>query len=247
MNAAQWGGASAIFLASAVEWVEAFTIVLAVALTIGWRRATGAALAGLAVVAILIAITGAGLEAARADIGRIRAAIGIFLLLFGLRWYVKAIRRYSGRTALHDEAREFAETREHLERAQGRAAWVVAFKGVLLEGLEVWLLVVALGHTLSYVAAAGSAAASLAVVILAGLALRAPLTRVPENTLKYLVACAILSFGSFWSLGGLAGEQAVWPLGDVTLILLFAAYAVAGRIIAWRSRGAGSAEAGAQA
>jgi Ca2+/H+ antiporter, TMEM165/GDT1 family len=246
MTAAQWGGVSAIFLASAVEWVEAFTIVLAVALTIGWRRAVAAAVAGLAVVAVLIALTGAGLEAAQADIGLIRGAIGIFLLLFGLRWYVKAIRRYSGRTALHDEAREFAETREQLERAEGQAAWVVAFKGVLLEGLEVWLLVVALGHTLSYGAAVGSAAASLAAVIVAGLALRAPLTRVPENTLKYLVACAILSFGSFWALGGLAGEQAVWPLGDVTLLLLFAAYALAGRIIAWRSRPAGSGAVGAQ-
>jgi uncharacterized membrane protein len=244
MSAAQWGGASAIFLASAVEWVEAFTIVLAVALTIGWRRATGAAAAGLGVVVALIALTGVGLEA-QADIGRIRAAIGVFLLLFGLRWYVKAVRRYCGRTALHDEAREFAETREHVERAQGRAAWVVAFKGVLLEGLEVWLLVVALGRTLSYAAAAGSAAASLAVVIVAGLALRVPLTRVPENTLKYLVACAILSFGTFWSLGGLAGERAVWPLGDVTLLLLFVAYGVAGRLIAWRSGAAGSA-AGAQ-
>lgn len=247
MSAAEWGGASAIFLASAVEWVEAFTIVLAVALTIGWRRALSAAVAGLGVVAVLVAVTGAGLEAAQEDIGRIRTAIGIFLLLFGLRWYVKAIRRYCGRTALHNEAREFAQRREQLERAEGHAAWVVAFKGVLLEGLEVWLLVVALGHTLSYVTAAGSAVASLAVVIVAGLALRAPLTRVPENTLKYLVACAILSFGSFWALGGLAGEQAVWPLGDITLLLLFAAYAVAGRIIAWRSRTAGSAVAGAQA
>ncbi|MDE2050650.1 MAG: High-affinity Fe2+/Pb2+ permease [Gammaproteobacteria bacterium] len=247
MTAAQWGGGSAIFLASAVEWVEAFTIVLAVALTIGWRRASGAALAALGVVAILIAATGAGLRAAQADIGAIRAAIGVFLLLFGLRWYVKAIRRYCGRTALHDEAREFADTREHLEHAEGRAAWAMAFKGVLLEGLEVWLLVVALGHTLSYAAAAGSAAASLAVVIVLGLALKAPLTRVPENTLKYVVACAILSFGSFWSIGGLAGERAVWPLGDATLLLLFAAYAAAGRAIAWRSRVAGAAAAGAQA
>ena len=247
MSAAQWGGAGAIFLASAVEWVEAFTIVLAVALTIGWRRATGAAMAGLAVVAALIALTGAGLEAAPADIGLIRAAIGVFLLLFGLRWYVKAIRRYSGRTALHDEAREFAETREQLERAEGRAAWVVAFKGVLLEGLEVWLLVVALGHTLSYATAVGSAVTSLAAVIVAGLALRVPLTRVPENTLKYLVACAILSFGSFWGLAGLGGEQAGWPLGDVTLLLLFVAYAAAGRIIAWRSRTTGAAAAGARA
>ncbi len=240
MTAAQWGGAGAIFLASAVEWVEAFTIVLAVALTTGWRRAAGAAASALAVIAILVGVTGAGLAAASADIGLIRAAIGIFLLLFGLRWYVKAIRRSAGRTALHDEAREFAETREHLAQAESRAAWVVAFKGVLLEGLEVWLLVVALGRSLSFAAAAGSAAASLAAVIGAGLALKAPLTRVPENTLKFLVSCAILSFGSFWSLGGIAGERAVWPLGDATLLLLFAAYVLGGRIIIRAARVPGS-------
>ena len=243
MSAAQWGGAGAIFLASAVEWVEAFTIVLAVALTIGWRRATGAAAAALGLIAILIAVTGVGLAVARADIDRIRAAIGIFLLLFGLRWYVKAIRRYAGRTALHDEAREFAATREQLDRAESRAAWVIAFKGVLLEGLEVWLLVVALGHTLSYPAAAGSALAALVAVIGVGLALRSPLTQVPENTLKFVVACAILSFGSFWGFGGLVGEQAAWPLGDATLLLLFAAYAAAGRGIAWASRVAASRRA----
>lgn len=242
MTAAQWGGAGAIFLASAVEWVEAFTIVLAVALTIGWRRASGAAAAALVVVTSLIALTGAGLHSVRADIDRIRAAIGIFLLLFGLRWYVKAIRRYAGRTALHDEAREFAATRGQLEHGEARAAWVIAFKGVLLEGLEVWLLVVALGHTLSYPAAAGSALAALAAVSALGLALKAPLTRVPENTLKFTVACAILAFGSFWGFGGLAGERAVWPLGDVTLLLLFAAYALAGRIIARTARVAGSDE-----
>ena len=238
MSAAQWGGAGAIFLAAAVEWVEAFTIVLAVALTIGWRRAMGAAAAALGLIAILIAVTGVGLAAAQADIARIRAAIGIFLLLFGLRWYVKAIRRYAGRTALHDEATEFAATREQLDRAEGRAAWVVAFKGVLLEGLEVWLLVVALGHTLSYPAAVGSALAALVAVIGAGLALQAPLTRVPENALKFLVACAILSFGSFWGLGGIVGEQAAWPLGDVTLLALFATYAVAGRVTASAARAA---------
>jgi Ca2+/H+ antiporter, TMEM165/GDT1 family len=236
MTAAQWGGAGAIFLASAVEWVEAFTIVLAVALTIGWRRAAGAAAAALGLIAILIAGTELGLAAAQSDIDRIRAAIGIFLLLFGLRWYVKAIRRYAGRAALHDEAKEFAETRGHLEHAEHRAAWAIAFKGVLLEGLEVWLLVVALGHTLSYPAAAGSAVAALVTVIGVGLALRVPLTRVPENTLKFMVACAILSFGSFWSLGGIIGEQTAWPFGDLTLLLLFATYAVAGRAIARLSR-----------
>jgi uncharacterized membrane protein len=240
MSAAQWGGAGAIFLAAAVEWVEAFTIVLAVALTIGWRRAAGAAAAALGVIVALIAATGASLAAAQAGIDRIRAAIGIFLLLFGLRWYVKGIRRYAGRTALHDEATEFAATQQQLDQVASRAAWVIAFKGVLLEGLEVWLLVVALGHTLSYPAAAGSALAALLAVVGAGLALQAPLTRVPENALKFLVACAILSFGSFWGLGGIVGEQVAWPLGDMTLLLLFAAYVVAGRGIALASRAAGA-------
>lgn len=236
MNATQWGGMTAIFLASAVEWVEAFTIVLAVALTIGWARAAGAAAAALAVVTALIAVTGTALNVVQADIDLIRAAIGLFLLLFGLRWYVKAIRRYAGRTKLHDEAKEFAETRHKIDHAEARVAWAVAFKGVLLEGLEVWLLVVAFGRSISYGQAAGSAVAALLAVIVVGLVLRAPLTKVPENTLKFTVACALLAFGTFWSLGGLLDEAKVWPLGDATLLLLFAVYVVAGRLSAFKLR-----------
>lgn len=236
MTPTAWGGMTAIFLAAAVEWVEAFTIVLAVALTIGWARAGAAAAAALAVVAALVAATGAALNVVQADIDLIRAAIGLFLLLFGLRWYVKAIRRYAGRTKLHDEAQEFAATRAKMDHAESRVAWAVAFKGVLLEGLEVWLLVVALGRSISYGQAAGSAVAALLAVIAVGMALRAPLTRVPENTLKFTVACALLAFGTFWSLGGLLGEARVWPLGDSTLLLLFAVYAVAGRLSAIKLR-----------
>ena len=232
MNAAQWGGFAAVFLASAVEWVEAFTIVLAVALSIGWRRAGGAAAAALATVTALIILTDLGLAAVPLDMQLIRAAIGVFLLLFGLRWYVKAIRRYAGRTALHDEAAEFAHTRAEIDHAEARVAWAVAFKGVLLEGLEVWLLVVALGRTLSNAQAVGGALAALVAVIIAGFALRQPLTRVPENTMKFLVACALLAFGSFWSLAGLVGEARVWRLGDITLVVLFAAFFVAGRALA---------------
>ncbi|MHB1690466.1 MAG: COG4280 domain-containing protein [Thiomonas sp.] len=248
MNATQWGGMTAVFLASAVEWVEAFTIVLAVALSIGWARAAGAAAAALAVVAALIAVTGAGLNVVQADIDIIRAAIGLFLLLFGLRWYVKAIRRYAGRTKLHDEAKEFAETREKIDHAEARVAWAMAFKGVLLEGLEVWLLVVALGRSISsYGQAAGSAVAALLAVIAVGLVLRKPLTKVPENTLKFTVACALLAFGTFWSLGGLLDEARVWPLGDATLLLLFAVYAVAGRLSAFKLRVPQLAAQGARA
>ncbi len=247
MNAAQWGGFAAVFLASAVEWVEAFTIVLAVALSIGWRRAGGAAAAALATVTVLIILTDLGLAAVPMDMQLIRGAIGVFLLLFGLRWYVKAVRRYAGRTALHDEAAEFAHTRAEVDHAEARVAWAVAFKGVLLEGLEVWLLVVALGRTLSDVQAVGGAIAALVAVIVAGFALRRPLTRVPENTMKFLVACALLSFGSFWSLAGLVGETRAWALGDLTLPVLFVVFFGAGRGLAAAVRRPAIAVEGAQA
>ncbi len=234
MNWSNWGAAGAIFAASSVEWVEAFTIVLAVALSIGWARAASAAACALAAVAALIAASAAGLRFVPGDMQAVRGVIGMFLLLFGLRWYVKAVRRYAGRTRLHDEAEEFRETREALDHAEVRAAWIVAFKGVLLEGLEVWLLVVAMGHGLNWGQAGGAALLALLVVIAAGILLRSPLTAVPENTLKFLVASALLSFGSFWSLAGLLGEGAAWPLGDLSLPLLFAVYAVCGRALgAW--------------
>jgi uncharacterized membrane protein len=234
MNATQWGGMATVFLASAVEWVEAFTIVLAVALSIGWARAAGAAAVALAVVAALVALTGAGLAAVQGDIDRIRALIGLFLLLFGLRWYVKAIRRYAGRTQLHDETEEFRETRAELDHAERRVAWTIAFKGVLLEGLEVWLLVVALGRSVSYAQAAGGALLALLAVLGLGLALRRPLARVPENAMKFLVACALLAFGSFWSAAGWFGASRTWPLGDATLPVLFCLYYAGGRLLALR-------------
>lgn len=247
MNMMHWGAAGAIFAASAVEWVEAFTIVLAVALSIGWARAASAAISALAAVGALIGASALGLSLVDVDMNAVRAVIGLFLLLFGLRWYVKAVRRYAGRTALHDEAEEFRETREALGHAEARAAWIVAFKGVLLEGLEVWLLVVAMGHGLDWAQSTSAAVLALLLVIVAGMALRAPLTAVPENTLKFLVASALLAFGSFWSLAGLLGEQAAWPLGDLTLPLLFAVYAVCGRALGARLRAPIPATSGVQA
>ncbi|MDE2121467.1 MAG: High-affinity Fe2+/Pb2+ permease, partial [Betaproteobacteria bacterium] len=195
----------------------------------------------------LIGLSALGLRFVVVDMDLVRGVIGLFLLLFGLRWYVKAVRRYAGRTALHDEAEEFRETREALGHAEVRAAWIIAFKGVLLEGLEVWLLVVAVGHGLGWAPAASAAALALLVVIAAGMALRAPLTAVPENTLKFLVASALLSFGSFWSLAGLLGEARAWPLGDLTLPLLFLVYAAAGRVLGERLRVPARVPVGAEA
>jgi uncharacterized membrane protein len=121
---------------------------------------------------------------------------------------------------LHDENEEFAELRAMPEIHDSRAAWAIAFNGVLLEGLEVWLIVVALGvQTHHTIAAAAAALAALLVVILAGFLLRKPLARVPENTIKFTVACGILAFGTFWTLQALGY---VWPLEDASLLALFA-------------------------
>lgn len=224
-----WAAFSAAFLASSVEWVEAYTIVLAVAVTVGWGRASSAALAGLATVAGLVAVTGGALRLGL-DIQWLRVIIGILLLLFGLRWLAKAVARGAGLIAQHDEAAEYAETRDELGHADRHTAWLIAYKGVLLEGLEVWLIVVALGYQGGeFVPVSLAAALGLATVILLAAALRAPLTRVPENAIKFVVGSALLAFGTFWTVEGLGGEHA-WVLADWSLPLLFALYAGGGLV-----------------
>ncbi|MDD2875897.1 MAG: hypothetical protein PHT60_01570 [Acidiphilium sp.] len=213
------------FLTAGVEWVEAFTIVLAVALAIGWPRAVLAAFAALAVLALMTLF---GAHAVSA-IGSMRVAqfiIAVFLLLFGLRWLAKAIARGAGLKRLHDETAAFAALSHSTALAETHGAMVVGFQGVLIEGLEVWLIVVALGAQTGHTdIAALSAIAALAVVAGAGLALRAPLSRVPENTVKFLVGCAILGFGTFWLLTSLGYD---WPIGDSALPALMAFYALGG-------------------
>jgi uncharacterized membrane protein len=215
------------FLTAAVEWVEAFTIVLAVSLSIGWRAAATAALAALAVLAAMTAATGGVLELGL-DIRWLQLVIGIFLLLFGVRWLAKAIARGAGRKALRNEALEFADTRRELEGGDWTASWLIAFKGVLLEGLEVWLIVAAFGlHGGAWASSAAAALAALLVVIAAGLVVRAPLQRVPENAIKFTVGAMITAFGTFWTLEAVGGHDA-WPWGDWSLLGLAAFYAVGG-------------------
>jgi len=212
------GAIVATFLTASVEWVEAYTILLAVALSIGWWRAAGAGLAAIATLGVLTGLGSVGL----AHIGDVRILqffIGFFLILFGVRWLGKAIARGAGLRKLHDEGAEFAALRARSDINEARAAWMIAFNGVLLEGLEVWLIVVALGvqthHTL---AAAGAAVAAALVVLAAGLAARAPLSKVPENTIKFTVGCGILAFGTFWVLEALGYA---WPFAEFSLLLLF--------------------------
>jgi uncharacterized membrane protein len=218
------------FLAATVEWVEAFTIVLAVSLTIGWRAAAGAAAAALAVLAAMTAVTGGALSFG-VSVSWLQLVIGIFLLLFGVRWLAKAIARQAGLKALHDEAEEFDHTRARLSSGDWYGGWAIAFKGVLLEGLEVWLIVVALGIHGAWSSSTGAAIAALIVVATAGLLVRAPLARVPENAIKFAVGAMIVSFGTFWTLESLAGPT-VWPGGDWSLLGLVIFYAGGGMIFA---------------
>jgi uncharacterized membrane protein len=209
----------AAFLASAVEMVEALTIVLAVGVTRGWRSAgwgVAAALGGLTVI-----VAGLGPALANLPIDSLRLVVGTVLLVFGLQWLRKAILRASGLKALHDEeaiySAEVALLRASGERPQHDwYAFTVAFKGVFLEGLEVAFIVVTFGGAQRNVGlAAVGAAAALVVVLIAGMIVHAPLTRVPENTLKFGVGVMLTSFGLFWSA---EGAGVAWPGGDVSLL-----------------------------
>ena len=214
----------AVFTACAVEAVEAVTIVLAVGITRDWRSVwTGVAAALLALTAI-VALLGPALTAL--PIGVLRLVVGGLLLVFGLQWLRKAVLRASGFKALHDEdeifTRQVAAARAvgtKTARIDGYG-FTVSFKGVLLEGLEVAFIVVTLGGNQHAVPlAAIAAAAAIVVVVIAGMVAHRPLSRVPENTLKYAVGVMLTSFGMFW---GAEGAGATWPGEDAALPALIA-------------------------
>jgi uncharacterized membrane protein len=223
----EWPTIVTAFLTAAVEWVEAFTIVLAVSLSIGARAAAGAALTAVAALAAMTVATG-GVLGLGLDIRWLQLAIGVFLLLFGVRWLAKAVARAAGLKALRDETQEFAATRAQLARGDWLASWLIAFKGVLLEGFEVWLVVVAFGlHGRAWVSSTAGALAALLVVAAAGLMVQAPLRRVPENAIKFTVGTMVTAFGTFWTLEAVGGVAA-WPWGDWSLLGLAAFYALGG-------------------
>jgi uncharacterized membrane protein len=210
---------AAAFLASAVEMVEALTIVLAVGVTRGWRSAgwgVAAALGGLVLI-----VAGLGPALANLPIDSLRLVVGTVLLVFGLQWLRKAILRAGGLKAQHDEAAIYEAELELLgangeRRAHDWYAFTVAFKGVFLEGLEVAFIVVTFGGTQGNVGlAAVGAIAALIVVLIAGMVVHAPLTRVPENTLKFGVGVMLTAFGVFWSA---EGAGITWPGADASLV-----------------------------
>ena len=208
------------FVASAVEFVEALTIVLAAGVTRGWRSAlVGLAAATVALAAIVAAL---GPALTLVPIDALRLVVGALLLAFGLQWLRKAILRASGYKPLHDEeaifARELAEARAAGVRHRAGLDWygfTLAFKGVLLEGLEVAFIVVTFGSTQGSIGlAAIGAGAALLLVVVVGVLVRAPLARVPENTMKFAVGVMLTTFGIFWSTEG-AGAH--WPGDDAAL------------------------------
>jgi len=208
------------FLASAVEMVEALTIVLAAGLTRGWRSSlTGL---GAAVLALAVIVAALGPALTVVPLNGLRLVVGGLLLVFGLQWLRKAILRASGHKALHDEdaifARELAEARtaEHVERAGvDWYGFTLSFKGVLLEGLEVAFIVLTFGSTQGSIPlAAAGAAGAIVLVAGVGIAVRAPLARVPENAMKFAVGLMLTTFGIFWSAEG-AGAH--WPGDDASL------------------------------
>ncbi|HWF50296.1 MAG TPA: hypothetical protein VG294_06585 [Solirubrobacteraceae bacterium] len=228
MSGQELGLAVAVFLACSVEAVEALTIVLAVGATRSWRSAFAGVGAATVVLAALVAALGPALTAL--PIGVLRVAVGGLLLIFGLQWLRKAILRAAGLKAVHDEAAIFAEESQAARAAaleQGAFdgySFTVAFKGVLLEGLEVAFIVLTFGANQHHIGiAAAAAAAAVVVVVLAGAAARAPLSRVPENTLKFGVGIMLTAFGTFW---GAEGAGASWPGGDAALLVLIPALAI---------------------
>ncbi len=222
---------TAAFLASLVEAVEALTIVLAVSVVRGWRPAGLGAVAGLLALTAIVVALGPLLD--RVPLYALQLAIGILLLLFGMRWLRKAILRAAGYIPLHDEAAAFAsetaELREQARRHAQRLDWVAAvtsFKAVLLEGLEVVFIVIAVSAgrgTLVPVSAAAAAACLLVALI--GLVVHRPLARVPENTLKFAVGVMLSAFGLFWTGEGLGVD---WPGADLAILGFIALFLATG-------------------
>ena len=221
----------AAFVASLVEVVEAFTIVLAAGMLRGWRGAVAGTAAGLAALVLIVVALGPLLG--RVPLHLLQLVIGVLLLLFGMGWLRKAVLRAAGIIALHDENAAFAAETANLSDAsvprRSGFDWlggVMAFKAVLLEGLEVVFIVIAVGAGRGLLVPASLGALAACVVVLAiGAIVHRPLARVPENTLKFAVGVILCAFGVFWTGEGLG---IAWPAGDLMILAFGAAFLIVG-------------------
>jgi uncharacterized membrane protein len=207
------------FLASAVEAIEMVVIVLGVGATRGWRSTLLGAVAGFALLAVIIAVLGLALAAV--PIGPLRAVVGTLLVLFGLQWYRKGIARVAAR-GLAGVSEEVVEEDDIPSSGIDWVAFVLAFKGVLLEGLEIALIVVSFGLAAGQLGLSVVGAAAAVVVIGAfGFALKGIVTRIPRSLLQLVVGTLLTSFGTFWSLEGLGVS---WPQSDLDIVALLVVY-----------------------
>jgi uncharacterized membrane protein len=230
------GLVGAVFVASTVECVEASTIVLAMGMTRGWKSTFVGSLLALLALGAIVAIAGVGLRN-MISTSLLQLIIGTLLLVFGLQWLRKAILRESGLKAKHDEASIFRQEEEEARRAghvtHGGLDWfafVVSFKGVFLEGLEVVFIVITFGLS-AHAANQHSISIAALAALAAAVAVLRPLAAVPENWLKFAVAVLLCTFGTFWACEGLgyfsAGEASLaWPAGDLALLAVLAAWIV---------------------
>jgi uncharacterized membrane protein len=237
-SGAVWGLAIATFFAATVEVVEALTIVLAMGMTRGWKSALAGTGAALVALVGFTAATGYAL-ATWLPRSALQLVVGTMLLIFGLQWLRKAVLRSSGRKAMHDEAAIFEKQAEAARKAGDEQrigldwfAFVISFKGVFLEGVEVVFIVITFGLNAGSVplASAGAAAAGV-IVLVAGVLAHRPLTRVPENTMKFAVGLLLSTFGTFWAAEGLGvfaddGRPLAWPGHDLALLAVLAAWAL---------------------
>ncbi len=231
MGTQWWIGLVSSFLASAVEVVEAVTIVLAAGVTRGWRSTWIGVISAAITLSILVAVLGTALQTL-IPLNVLRIVIGTLLLIFGLQWLRKSIMRYTGLKELHDEdkiyQREVAELSTVSVSPQNQnmdwTAFTVAFKGVLLEGLEVVFIVITFGLSAGNLTPAvlGAVAAAVVVTSIAVL-VHQPLSQVPENTLKFVVGIILTSFGTFWAGEGIG---LLWPGDDLSIVILIAFFAV---------------------
>jgi uncharacterized membrane protein len=245
ISSVEWALALTVFAAAAVEMVEALTIVLAIGMTRGWRATLTGVVAAVLALAVFTAVAGYSLATWLPE-AALQLVVGALMLVFGLQWLRKAVLRSAGLKALHDEEEEFRAT---TAAARGAAtetrlgldwfAFVVSFKGVFLEGVEIVFIVITFGLSAGSMPVAVTSALAAAVVVLAaGVAIHKPLTKVPENTLKYVVGLLLATFGTFWSVEGLgifgaSGEPLDWPGNDLALPLLLVCWLVLSRLLVW--------------
>ena len=258
---------AAVFIACAVEVVEAFTIVLAMGITRGWRSAVAGTATALVTLALVTVVAGVTLRE-YLNASFLQFVVGALLLVFGLQWLRKAMLRSAGLKAIHDEDQIFANelaAAHALGSTRGRGidgfGFLVSFKGVLLEGTEVVFIVITFGlgaahrglPNAMWIASIGAAAA-VVVVVAAGIIVRRPLAMVPENTMKYAVGLLLSTFGVFWAIEGIgffgtAGASLEWPGGAWALVAIFLTWLCVSRITVevLRRLPRGPAESGSEA